>query len=137
MKIQAHFDEIMKILGLDMTDDSLKDTPRRVAKMYVNEIFSGLETNNFPKITVIENSMQYDQMVCVIAHQVTRLSNLCTCAEAADVGASPPLYRTNASLFSASENCQGNEISGCLPIAARLISSPYLIGSPTKPPLER
>ena len=65
VKIQAHFDEIMKILGLDMTDDSLKDTPRRIAKMYVNEIFSGLETDNFPKITVIENSMQYDQMVCV------------------------------------------------------------------------
>ncbi len=65
LKIQAHFDEIMKVLGLDMTDDSLKDTPKRLAKMYVNEIFSGLDTENFPKITVIENSMNYDQMVCV------------------------------------------------------------------------
>jgi GTP cyclohydrolase I len=64
-KIQTHFSEIMQTLGLDLTDDSLRDTPRRIAKMYVNEIFSGLEAKNFPKITVIENKMQYDQMVCV------------------------------------------------------------------------
>lgn len=64
-KIKSHFDGILKILGLDVNDDSLKDTPRRVAKMYVNEVFSGLDAKNFPKITVIENSMQYDQMVCV------------------------------------------------------------------------
>ena len=64
-KIRVHFDEIMNVLGLDMTDDSLKDTPKRLANMYVNEIFSGLDTENFPKITVIENSMNYDQMVCV------------------------------------------------------------------------
>ncbi len=63
--IQKHFSEIMKTLGLDLTDDSLTDTPKRMAKMYVNEIFSGLDTKNFPKITVIENKMQYDQMVCV------------------------------------------------------------------------
>lgn len=64
-KISFHFAEIMKSLDLDLSDDSLKDTPRRVAKMYVNEIFGGLDPKNFPKITVIENSMQYDQMVCV------------------------------------------------------------------------
>ncbi len=64
-KIKYHFTEIMQILGLDLTDDSLKETPRRVAKMYVNEIFEGLETKNFPRITTIENKMQYDQMVCV------------------------------------------------------------------------
>jgi GTP cyclohydrolase IA len=64
-KIKGHFSEILKILGLDLNDDSLKDTPRRIAKMYVNEIFGGLDTKNFPKITVIENKMQYDQMVCV------------------------------------------------------------------------
>lgn len=64
-KIKHHFTEIMQILGLDLTDDSLKETPRRVAKMYVNEIFEGLETKNFPRITTIENKMQYDQMVCV------------------------------------------------------------------------
>ena len=64
-QIQQHFSEIMKILGLDLSDDSLRDTPKRIAKMYVNEIFSGLHPQNFPKITVIDNSMQYDQMVCV------------------------------------------------------------------------
>lgn len=64
-KIKKHFDGIMEVLGLDMKDDSLQDTSKRVAKMYVNEVFSGLDPKNFPKITVIENSMQYDQMVCV------------------------------------------------------------------------
>lgn len=64
-KIKFHFTEIMKTLGLDLTDDSLKDTPKRVAKMYVNEIFSGLNSANFPKITTIENKMQYDQMIAV------------------------------------------------------------------------
>jgi GTP cyclohydrolase I len=64
-KIKFHFTEIMKTLGLDLTDDSLKDTPKRVAKMYVNEIFKGLNTANFPKITTIENKMGYDQMIAV------------------------------------------------------------------------
>ncbi len=64
-KIKFHFSEIMTTLGLDLSDDSLSDTPKRVAKMYVNEIFSGLDPKNFPKITVIDNKMQYDQMVCV------------------------------------------------------------------------
>lgn len=64
-KIKFHFAEIMKCLDLDLNDDSLKDTPKRVAKMFVNEVFSGLDPKNFPKISVIENTMQYDQMVCV------------------------------------------------------------------------
>lgn len=64
-RIKKHFSEIMKTLGLDLDDDSLKDTPKRIAKMYVNEIFSGLDSANFPKITVIENKMEYDQMVCI------------------------------------------------------------------------
>lgn len=64
-KIKHHFFEIMKTLGLDLADDSLKDTPKRVAKMYVNEIFRGLNSDNFPKITTIENKMQYDQMIAV------------------------------------------------------------------------
>ena len=63
--IKKHFGEIMKVLGLDLEDDSLKDTPKRMAKMYVNEIFGGLDYKNFPKITVIDNKMEYDQMVCV------------------------------------------------------------------------
>lgn len=64
-KITEKFTEIMEILGLDLSDDSLKDTPKRVAKMYVNEIFSGLNPEHFPKMTVIENKMEYDQMICV------------------------------------------------------------------------
>jgi len=62
-KIEKHFAAIMDILGLDREDDSLTDTPSRVAKMYVNEIFWGLKPENFPKCTVIENKMGYDEMV--------------------------------------------------------------------------
>ena len=64
-QIQGHFTEVLRILGLDLTDDSLFDTPRRIAKMYVNEIFSGLDYSNFPKLTVIENKMNVDEMVKV------------------------------------------------------------------------
>lgn len=63
--IQKHFSVIMETLGLDLQDDSLRETPQRIAKMYVNEIFGGLDEKNFPKITVIENKMGYDQMVCI------------------------------------------------------------------------
>jgi len=62
-RIESSFREIMLELGLDLQDDSLTDTPRRVAKMYVNEIFRGLNYNNFPKCTVIENAMGVDEMV--------------------------------------------------------------------------
>ncbi|MGZ3803895.1 MAG: GTP cyclohydrolase I FolE [Pseudobdellovibrionaceae bacterium] len=64
-KITEKFSEIMEILGLDLRDDSLRETPHRVAKMYVKEIFRGLNPEHFPKITVIENKMKYDQMICV------------------------------------------------------------------------
>jgi GTP cyclohydrolase IA len=64
-KITEKFREIMEILGLDLSNDSLQDSPKRVAKMYVHEIFRGLKEENFPKITVIENEMLYDQMVVV------------------------------------------------------------------------
>jgi GTP cyclohydrolase I len=62
-KIEAHFAEIMRTLDLDLTDDSLCDTPRRIAKMYVREIFSGLDYRKFPRITVVENKMQVDEMI--------------------------------------------------------------------------
>jgi GTP cyclohydrolase I len=64
-KITLHFTEIMKTLGLDLKDDSLKETPHRVAKMYVKEIFKGLSPDHFPKMTLIENKMNYDQMVVI------------------------------------------------------------------------
>lgn len=64
-KITGHFKAIMETLGLDLTNDSLHKSPYRVAKMYVNEIFAGLKTENFPRISVIENEMKYDQMIVV------------------------------------------------------------------------
>jgi GTP cyclohydrolase I len=61
--IEKNFSNIMQILGLDLSDDSLMDTPKRVAKMYVNEIFWGLDYEAFPKCTVVDNKMKYDEMV--------------------------------------------------------------------------
>jgi GTP cyclohydrolase I len=61
--IETHFNGIMKALGLDLEDDSLMDTPKRVAKMYVNEIFWGLDYDAFPKCTTVANKMNYDEMV--------------------------------------------------------------------------
>jgi GTP cyclohydrolase I len=61
--IEDKFRDILTTLGLDLTDDSLMDTPKRVAKMYVNEIFWGLIPENFPKCTTVENKMIYDEMV--------------------------------------------------------------------------
>jgi GTP cyclohydrolase I len=64
-KITHHFKAIMETIGLDLTNDSLEKSPYRVAKMYINEIFSGLDKKNFPSLSVIENEMQYDQMIVV------------------------------------------------------------------------
>jgi GTP cyclohydrolase I len=61
--IEGNFAEIMRALGLDLTDDSLIDTPKRVAKMYVNEIFWGLDYDAFPKCTTVDNKMKYNEMV--------------------------------------------------------------------------
>jgi len=62
-RIAFHFTEIMDTLGLDLNDDSLKGTPERVAKMYIEEIFSGLDPKNKPKIALFENKYQYEQML--------------------------------------------------------------------------
>ncbi|WP_374035873.1 GTP cyclohydrolase I FolE [Bdellovibrio bacteriovorus] len=64
-RITEKFTDIMNTLGLDLDDDSLRETPKRVAKMYVNEVFGGLDPKKFPKMTVIENKMNYDQMIVV------------------------------------------------------------------------
>lgn len=64
-RIEHHMCEVLKLLELDLSDDSLEETPRRIAKMYVDEIFSGLDYENFPKITVIENKMNVSEMVRV------------------------------------------------------------------------
>lgn len=61
--IEKHFRSIMEIMGLDMTDDSLKGTPHRVAKMYIKEIFSGLNPANKPKVALFENKYKYNEML--------------------------------------------------------------------------
>jgi GTP cyclohydrolase I len=72
-KIEFHFKEIMETLGLDLNDDSLNGTPQRVAKMYVKEIFSGLNPANKPKIALFENKYQYNQML--VEKDITFYSN--------------------------------------------------------------
>lgn len=62
-RISAHFARIMDLLGLDLADDSLRGTPRRVAKMYVNEIFRGLNPDNKPALTTFDNKYQYRRLV--------------------------------------------------------------------------
>lgn len=62
-KIEYHFAQIMRTLGLDLYDDSLKGTPRRVAKMYVKEIFSGLDPDNKPQISLFDNKYGYENML--------------------------------------------------------------------------
>jgi GTP cyclohydrolase I len=71
--IEHHFRAIMDTLGLDLTDDSLKGTPKRVAKMYVKEIFSGLNPDNKPKVALFENKYQYNQML--VEKDITFYSN--------------------------------------------------------------
>lgn len=72
-KIAGLFEEIMDVLGLDLTDDSLKGTPERVAKMYIDEIFSGLNPKNKPKVALFENKYQYNQML--VEKDITFYSN--------------------------------------------------------------
>jgi GTP cyclohydrolase I len=64
-RIRNSFTDIARTLGLDLSDDSLSETPHRIAKMYVDEIFSGLDYFNFPKITAIDNKMGVEEMVRV------------------------------------------------------------------------
>lgn len=72
-KIASLFGEIMETMGLDLTDDSLKGTPDRVAKMYIEEIFSGLDPKNKPKVALFDNTYQYNQML--VEKDITFYSN--------------------------------------------------------------
>lgn len=63
--IAEKFHDIMITLGLDLTHESLAKTPKRIAKMYVNEVFAGLRKENFPRISTIDNDMDYDQMIVI------------------------------------------------------------------------
>jgi GTP cyclohydrolase I len=71
--IEQHFREIMNILGLDLSDDSLNGTPHRVAKMYVKEIFSGLNPKNKPDIKLFDNKYNYNEML--VEKDITFYSN--------------------------------------------------------------
>lgn len=72
-EIAFHFAKIMDVLGLDLTDDSLKGTPSRVAKMYVDEIFSGLNPANKPEVALFENKYRYEEML--VEKNITLYSN--------------------------------------------------------------
>jgi GTP cyclohydrolase I len=72
-KIAGLFSEIMDVMGLDLTDDSLQGTPKRVAKMYIDEIFSGLDPANKPKVALFDNKYQYNQML--VEKNITFYSN--------------------------------------------------------------
>ncbi|MEZ9525539.1 GTP cyclohydrolase I FolE [Enterovibrio norvegicus] len=87
-RIEYHMREILSVIDLDLTDDSLIETPARIAKMYVDEVFSGLDYSNFPKITVIDNKMGCDEMVRVknitltstCEHHLVTIDGACTVA---------------------------------------------------------
>lgn len=72
-RIAILFEEIMDVMGLDLTDDSLKGTPKRVAKMYIDEICSGLNPKNKPKVALFDNKYQYNQML--VEKNITFYSN--------------------------------------------------------------
>ena len=72
-RIAILFEEIMGVMGLDLTDDSLQGTPKRVAKMYIDEIFSGLNPENKPKVALFDNKYQYNQML--VEKNITFYSN--------------------------------------------------------------
>lgn len=72
-KIEGLFAQIMDVMGLDLSDDSLRGTPKRVAKMYIDEIFSGLNPANKPKVALFDNKYQYNQML--VEKNITFYSN--------------------------------------------------------------
>lgn len=72
-KIQFHFEKIMEALGLDLSDDSLKGTPKRVAKMYIKELFKGLDPTNKPSMSTFDNKYQYNRML--VEKNITVYSN--------------------------------------------------------------
>lgn len=73
-QLQDLFTDVMGVLGLDIDDESLRDTPKRIAKMYINELFGGLNYDNFPNITQITNTMGTDEPV-----HIDNISLLSTC----------------------------------------------------------
>ena len=73
-RLKESFTDVAHTLGLDLTDDSLQETPHRIAKMYVDEMFAGLDYERFPRISVIENKMAVEEMV-----RIDDISLISTC----------------------------------------------------------
>ena len=61
--IMDKFSDILKILGMDLDNDSIQDTPKRLAKMFCDEVFEGMSYSNFPKCTTVENGFRYEEML--------------------------------------------------------------------------
>jgi GTP cyclohydrolase I len=98
--IGNHFREIMKIMGLDLEDDSLEKTPDRVAKMYVKEIFNGLNPDNKPSITLFENKYRYNKM---ILEKNIRLNSFCEHHFLPIVGKAHVAYISNGKIIGLSK----------------------------------
>jgi GTP cyclohydrolase I len=78
-RIASHFESIMDILGLDLEDDSLRGTPKRVAKMFVKEIFYGLDPKNKPAVSLFENKFGYRQMLIEKRSECNLFANITSC----------------------------------------------------------
>lgn len=99
-KIAHHFKQIMETLGLDLTDDSLKGTPNRVAKMYVEEVFSGLDPKNKPKIALFENKYLYKEML--VEKDIT-VKSFCEHHFVPIVGRAHVAYKSNGNVIGLSK----------------------------------
>ena len=99
-KIAHHFEQIMKTLGLDLTDDSLKGTPARVAKMYVEEVFRGLDPINKPKVALFENKYSYKEML--VEKDIT-VKSFCEHHFVPIVGRAHVAYKSNGSVIGLSK----------------------------------
>jgi GTP cyclohydrolase I len=99
-KIAHHFEQIMETLGLDLTDDSLKGTPARVAKMYVEEVFSGLDPRNKPKVALFENKYLYKEML--VEKDIT-VKSFCEHHFVPIVGRAHVAYKSNGNVIGLSK----------------------------------
>jgi len=100
VKIAQHFEQIMETLGLDLTDDSLKGTPARVAKMYVDEVFSGLDPKNKPKVALFENKYLYKEML--VEKDIT-VKSFCEHHFVPIVGRAHVAYKSNGNVIGLSK----------------------------------
>mgnify|MGYP000625077486 CR=1 FL=1 len=74
-RLHQSFADVLSTLGLDLRDDSLSETPHRIASMYLNEIFSGLDYEQFPRISAIDNKMQVDELFLHANHNLEQYQN--------------------------------------------------------------